>query len=120
MVVTAAWGKVGNLEDFFRLPAEQFFHIGEVAVVHHDDVVVCGKVGGFDFPAGECVRIYAHAVQNFRRAAVHVFAVVPAACACAPGMGADAVFGGGVVKDVFRHGRTADVAKADKQDFFHG
>ena len=117
-VAVAAFGdEVGEFEDFVRVFAEHFFQFGKVVVIHGDDEVEFIEIFGTHFAAGKTLMVDAVGGEGFARALVHVFAVVPAGCACA--VGADAVgyacFAGAVAQDVFRHGGAADVAEADEE-----
>ena len=53
MVVTAFGYQVGQLEYFFRLPAEGFFQFGQILAVHRDDVVKRRRIALADFAAGK-------------------------------------------------------------------
>ena len=118
MAVTLFGDEVGEFEQFFGMSAEAFFQLGEVGVVHGDEVVETLPVAVFHAAAGEAARVDAVAAQHGFGFAVHVFAVVPAGSARAGGLdlGGQAAFGGGAAHDVFGHRRAADVAEADKQD----
>ena len=111
--------RIGFIYRAYHTSAQSSLHIAQVAVVHHDDIIVILQCVGWYFAAAEIARFNRQAVQNFRSAAVHVFAVVPARSARTGHVHGNAALLRHVAQDVFSHGRAADVAQADEQDFFH-
>ena len=114
VAVAAIGQQVGDFEDFAGMAAEALFQLGQVVVVHGQQVVEIGQILRAHASAHKAAAVDAFVGKDFQAAAVHAFAIVPAGRARTGGVHRQAAGGSHAAAEIFGHRRATDVAQANE------
>ena len=76
-LVTQFGHQVGNDKHLVGMVAKLLFQHMQIIAIHRNQEIKMFKIAGLDFAAVKTSVVYAQVGQNFGRAHMHVFAIVP-------------------------------------------